>query len=172
MLFRSALGLRVEHGIVTDPSGRTSHPRVVAVGDCTVQPHPHEPGRLLGVESVNNAVEQATAAAAVLLGQVPGPRGVPWFWSNQGELKLQLAGISDGHDSHVVRGDGEDGRLSVLYYRAGRLVAADIADNPRDFNAVKDALARGCTIDPVAALDTSVPLKTLVSAVAEAAGRG
>ncbi|TQK71886.1 NAD(P)/FAD-dependent oxidoreductase [Nocardioides sp. SLBN-35] len=165
----NALGLRVEHGIVTDPSGRTSHPRVVAVGDCTVQPHPHDPGRLLGVESVNNAVEQASAAAAVLLGLDPGPRGVPWFWSNQGELKLQLAGISDGHDTQVVRGDGQDGRLTVLYYRAGRLVAADVAGNPRDFNAVKDALARGCTIDPDAAVDTAVPLKTLVSAVREPA---
>jgi 3-phenylpropionate/trans-cinnamate dioxygenase ferredoxin reductase subunit len=165
----SGLGLRVEHGIVTDPSGRTSHPRVVAAGDCTVQPHPHEPGQLLGVESVNNAVEQATAAAAVLLGRAPGPRGVPWFWSNQGQLKLQLAGISDGHDAHVVRGDGEDGRLSVLYYRAGRLVAADVAGNPRDFNAVKDALARGCTIDPDAAVDASVPLKTLITRAAQQA---
>ncbi|WP_340538830.1 NAD(P)/FAD-dependent oxidoreductase [Nocardioides sp. GXZ039] len=156
-----ALGLSVERGIVADEHGRTSHPRVVAIGDCAVQPHPHEPDRLLGVESVNNAVEQATAAASVLLGQEPAPRGVPWFWSNQGELKLQLAGISDGHDERVVRGGGE--RLTVLYYRRGRLIAADVADNPRDFNAVKSALAKGATIDPRAAIDSEVPLRSLIS---------
>lgn len=163
----TALGLAVDRGIVTDAAGRTSHPRVVAAGDCTVQPHPHEPGRLLGIESVNNAVEQAAAAAAVLLGQEPAPRGIPWFWSNQGDLKLQTAGIADGHDTVVVRGDGGadgSGRLTVLAYRAGRLVAADVAGNPRDFNAVRDALARGLSIDPDAARDARVPLKSLVTA--------
>jgi len=162
----TTLGLEDDRGIVTDAAGRTSHPRVVAAGDCTVQPHPHRPGRRLGIESVNNAVEQATAAAAVLLGQDPAPRGIPWFWSNQGDLKLQLAGISDGYDEHVVRGDSDRGagRLSVLYYRRGRLIAADVAGHPRDFNAARDALARGLTIDPIAAQDAGVPLKSLVSA--------
>ncbi|MBM7519738.1 NAD(P)/FAD-dependent oxidoreductase [Nocardioides nitrophenolicus] len=160
-----ALGLEVERGIVTDAAGRTSHPHVVAAGDCTVQPHPHLPGRGLGIESVNNAVEQASAAAAVLLDQEPAPRGVPWFWSNQGELRLQTAGIADGHDQVVVRGDGGadgTGRLTVLYYRAGRLIAADVAGNPRDFNAARDALAHGLSVDPEAARDAGVPLKSLV----------
>ncbi|MFJ9392979.1 NAD(P)/FAD-dependent oxidoreductase [Nocardioides sp. NPDC101246] len=157
-----SLDLPVERGIVTDESGRTSHPRVFAVGDCTVQPHPTVPGRLIGIESVNNAVEQATAAASAILGHEPAPRGVPWFWSNQGELKLQMAGISDGHDHHVVRGDGSDGRLSVLYYRGDRLIAADVVNNPRDFNAVRNALAKGATIDPEAATDVEVALKSLV----------
>lgn len=167
------LGLDVRHGVVTDAAGRTSHPDVVAAGDCTVQPHPHAPDRLLGIESVNNAVEQATAAAAVLLGQEPAPRGVPWFWSNQGALKLQTAGIADGHDRVVVRDGHPDGsgRLTVLSYRGGRLIAGDVAGNPRDFNAVRDALARGMTIDPEAAVDAGVPLKTLLTPVSEPAGR-
>ncbi|MBB3084666.1 NAD(P)/FAD-dependent oxidoreductase [Geodermatophilus sabuli] len=159
------LGLDVERGIVTDVAGRTSHPRVVAVGDCTVQPHPHAPDRLLGIESVNNAVEQATAAAAVLLGHEPAPRGVPWFWSNQGDLRLQLVGISDGYDELVVRrgGSAGEGRLTVLYYRWGRLIAADVAGNPRDFTAIRSALAEGRTLDPILAQDTDVPLRTLLT---------
>ncbi len=157
------LGLRCEGGIVADEFGRTDHPSVVAAGDCTVQPHPHLPGRLLGLESVNNAVEQGRSAGRVAAGVDPGRRGTPWFWSTQGELKIQIAGVSDGHDDLVVRRTG--GRLTVLYYREGVLIAADTVSNPRDHNAVKRALGDGHTIDRAAAADCERPLKSLVAPV-------
>ncbi|AYA23295.1 Pyridine nucleotide-disulphide oxidoreductase [Rhodococcus rhodochrous J3] len=157
------LGLRCEGGIVTDEHGRTDHPAVVAAGDCTVQPHPHLAGRLLGLESVNNAAEQGRAAGRIAAGTDPGPRGVPWFWSNQGDLRIQIVGVSDGHDDLVVR-RSED-RITVLYYRDGVLIAADTVDNPRDHNAAKRALANGQTIDREAAADIEVPLKSLVRPV-------
>lgn len=158
------LGLRIERGVVTDAAGRTSHARVLAVGDCSAQPHPHRARGVFTYESVNNAQEQAKAAAAVIVGKEPAPRGVPWFWSTQGDLKLQMAGVSDGYDHHVVRGDGGDGRLTVLYYRQERLIAGDVANNPRDFNAIKRALAKGARIAPDAAQQVDVALKTLLEA--------
>ena len=86
---------------------------------------------------------------------------MPWFWSNQGALKIQIAGVSDGHDRYVVRRHGAD-RLTVLYYRDGVLIAGDTVNDPREHMAVKRALAQRFTIDPKAAQDTSAPLKSLV----------
>ncbi|MEH1017719.1 FAD-dependent oxidoreductase [Micromonospora sp. CPCC 206060] len=153
-------GLSCRNGIVVDNAGQTTHRRVVAAGDCTVQPHPHLAGELLRIESVNNAVEQAKSAAHTLLGLKPPSRGVPWFWSDQGNIKIQMAGISHGHDEWVVR--AEPGRLTVLYFRRGRLIAADVANNPRDFMAVKRALGDGLTIEPAHATDRKTPLKELL----------
>lgn len=158
----TTLGLQVERGVVTDETGRTEHPRVVAVGDCAAQPHPHHPGGLLTLESVNNAQDQARTAARALIGLDPGPRGVPWFWSNQGTLKLQMAGISDGHDEYVVRDKPGGGGLTILYYRQGGLIAGDTVDAPRDFNAIKNALAKRGNIDPLAAQAPDVSLKSLL----------
>lgn len=155
------MGVRCGPGIVVDGDARTSDRYVVAAGDCTLQPHPHRPGELLAVESVNNAVEQGRIAAHTLLDREPPPRGVPWFWSNQGALKIQIAGVSDGHDRYVVRRHGAD-RLTVLYYRDGVLIAGDTVNDPREHMAVKRALAQRFTIDPKAAQDTSAPLKSLV----------
>ncbi|MFI2560380.1 oxidoreductase C-terminal domain-containing protein [Nocardia farcinica] len=146
------LGLRCEGGIVTDEHGRTDHPAVVAAGDCTVQPHPHLAGRLLGLESVNNAAEQGRAAGRIVAGTDLGPRGVPWFWSNQGDLRIQIVGVSDGHDDLVVR-RSED-RITVLYYRDGVLIAADTVDNPRDHNAA-NALSRTARPSTARPLPTS-----------------
>jgi len=151
------LGVDCRRGMVVDASGRTTHPRIFAVGDCTVQPHPHLDGELLALESVNNAVEQGRAAAHALLGLEPPARGVPWFWSDQGAMKIQIAGISHGYDDYVVR--SVDGRLTVLYYRAGRLIAGEAVDIPRDFLVVRRALAEGKTVDRERAEDLSFALK-------------
>ncbi|MDQ0379487.1 NAD(P)/FAD-dependent oxidoreductase [Amycolatopsis thermophila] len=154
------LGLEVRRGIVVDAACRTSHPRVWAVGDCTVQPHPHLPGELIGVESVQNANDQARAAAAALAGIEPPRPPVPWFWSDQRDLKVQIAGISDGYDQYVVRGTSEP---TVLYYRDGALIAAEAVNRPKDFLAAKRALAKGQTIAPEAAADPATPLKELIT---------
>ena len=155
------LGLDVDGGIVVDEACRTSDGRTVAAGDCAVMPNPYPlgVGGRIRLESVNNAFEQAKVAAATLLGQDAGYSGVPWFWSDQADIKLQIAGLSTGYDSVVVRGDPESEKFGVLYYRGGQLIAADCINHPAEFMAIRHALARGATIPPADAADTGIPLK-------------
>ncbi|GAA1635077.1 NAD(P)/FAD-dependent oxidoreductase [Georgenia ruanii] len=158
------MGLAVDNGIVVDRYARASDGATVAVGDCANLPNPvpgAPAGERLRLESVNNAVEQAKVAAYSLVGRREEYAGIPWFWSNQGDLKLQIAGLSLGHDATVVRRDDARGKFSVLYYRAGRLIAADCVNHPLDFMAVKNALAQGTTIPADLAADAAVPLKGL-----------
>lgn len=164
------LGLAVDDGIVVDEQALCSDGVTVAVGDCANLPNPvpgAAPGDRVRFESVNNAVEQAKVAAYAITGRREEYAGIPWFWSNQGALKLQIAGLSRGHDRVVVR-DGEGTRWSALYYRGGRLIAADCIDHPLDFMAVKAALAKGGHIDPDAAADPATPLKQLTRLPANA----
>jgi 3-phenylpropionate/trans-cinnamate dioxygenase ferredoxin reductase subunit len=158
------LGLECDRGIVVDAFARTSEPSVVAAGDCTVRPHPLTGQGRMRLESVQNAVAQAQVAAATLLGRLEEAPAVPWFWSFQGDLKLQIAGLSEGYDDLVVRGEVADESFSVLYYRQGRLLAVDAVGRPADYMAVRRALAQGATIDPRRAVDADVPLKALITA--------
>jgi 3-phenylpropionate/trans-cinnamate dioxygenase ferredoxin reductase subunit len=158
------LGLEVDGGIVVDARARTSDPSVVAAGDCTVLPHPLTGVGRVRLESVQSAVAQAQIAAATLLGQEVETRSVPWFWSYQGDLKLQIAGLSAGYDEHVVRGDPDSERFSVLYYRQGQLLAVDAVNNPVDYMVVRKALTSGATIDAARAADPGTPLKSLLRA--------
>lgn len=158
------LGLEVAGGIVVDEACRTSDGRTVAAGDCAIMPNPYPAGvgGMVRIESVNNALEQAKVAAATLLGRDAAYVSVPWFWSDQADLKLQIAGLSTGYDDVVVRGDPDAEKFAVLYYRNGRLIAADCVNQPAEFLAIKQALAKGKTIPPLAAVDTGVPLKQSV----------
>lgn len=156
------LGLDCDGGIVVDRLARTSNRNVVAAGDCTVQPHPLTGTGRVRIESVQNAVSQAKAAAASLAGRREPNDAVPWFWSDQYELKLQIAGLSTGHDHHVVRGDIDAESFSVLYYREDRLIAVDAVNAPGDYMAVRKALTQGATITAAAAADSSVPLRELI----------
>jgi 3-phenylpropionate/trans-cinnamate dioxygenase ferredoxin reductase subunit len=166
------LGLACDGGILVDAQARTSSPYVVAAGDCTVQPHPLTGEGRLRIESVQNAVAQAGTAAATLLGREPAAPAVPWFWSHQGDLKLQIAGLSAGHDGTVPRGDpATTERFSVLYYRHGRLLAIDAVNSPADYMVVRKVLARGGTIPPELAAEAATPLKDL-AARALADGQG
>jgi 3-phenylpropionate/trans-cinnamate dioxygenase ferredoxin reductase component len=164
------IGLDCDGGVVVDAAARTSHPCVVAAGDCTVQPHPLTGLGRVRLESVPNAVAQAKAAAATLLGRPAGKPAVPWFWSDQADLKLQIAGLSTGYDQVVVRGDPETERFSVVYYGGGRLLAADAVNQPADYVAVRKALSTGATIPADLAADESAPLKSLITTEAELAG--
>jgi 3-phenylpropionate/trans-cinnamate dioxygenase ferredoxin reductase subunit len=157
------LGLACDGGIVVDSYARTSEPSVVAAGDCTVLPHPLTGVGLVRLESVQNAVAQARIAASTLYGTPEETRTVPWFWSDQHDLKLQIAGLSSGYDDLVVRGEPDSERFSVIYYRAGRLLAVDAVNRPVDYMAVRKALAQGASIDPHRAADTGVPLKSLIA---------
>ncbi|MEX2291594.1 MAG: FAD-dependent oxidoreductase [Mycobacteriales bacterium] len=158
------LGLACDGGIVVDAAARTSDPAVVAAGDCTVQPHPLTGVGRVRLESVQNAVAQAGIAAASLLGRDVETRTVPWFWSYQGDLKLQIAGLSTGYDQCVVRGEPDSERFSCLYYRGGELLAVDAVNNPIDYMVVRKALTSGASIPAADAADAAVPLKSLVVA--------
>ena len=157
------IGLECDGGIVVDAAARTSAPDVVAAGDCTVRPHPLTGVGRVRLESVPGAVAQASAAAATLLGRPAETRTVPWFWSNQGDLRLQIAGISAGSDRHDVRGDPATGSFAVLHYRAGELVAVDAVNSPADYLVVRKALATGRTLPADRAADPGVPLKSLLA---------
>lgn len=157
------LGLELANGaIVVDEYARTSDPRVVAAGDAVLMPHPLGGDLSVRLESVQNAVDQAKVAAATLLGILEPYRAVPWFWSDQADLKLQIAGLSTGFDQTVVRGNPDDEHFSVLYYREGRLIAIDSINDAPDYMAVRRALGQGATIPAELASDVSTPLKTLV----------
>jgi 3-phenylpropionate/trans-cinnamate dioxygenase ferredoxin reductase component len=153
------LGLACAGGIVVDACARTSDPAIVAAGDCAVTPHPAaSDGTLVRFESYGHATDHAKVAAATLAG-VPAPYdAVPWFWSDQGPLKLQIAGLAGGFDQTVLRGDPAAERFSVLYYRGGRLLAVHAVNSPRDYLAVRRALAAGQDIPPELAADTGQPL--------------
>ncbi|MDD0857805.1 oxidoreductase C-terminal domain-containing protein [Arthrobacter alpinus] len=112
---------------------------------------------------MNNAIEHAKVAAYSLVGRREDYAGIPWFWSNQADLKLQIAGLSLGYDQTLVRRDDERGKFSVLYYRAGHIIAADCVNTPLDFMAVKNALAKGQNIPADAASDATVPLKSITT---------
>jgi 3-phenylpropionate/trans-cinnamate dioxygenase ferredoxin reductase subunit len=156
------LGLDCDRGIIVDNGARTSNPAIVAAGDCTIQPHPLYPAEKIRLESVQNAVDQAKVAASSLLGEPRPTPAVPWFWSDQGDLKLQIAGLSNGYDDFLVRGEPDTEHFAVLYYRDGRLIAADAVNSPHDFMAAKRALTMGSTIDRSRATNTDLPLKTLI----------
>jgi 3-phenylpropionate/trans-cinnamate dioxygenase ferredoxin reductase subunit len=160
------IGLEVAGGIVVDSCARTSNRAVVAAGDCTTLPHPLTGEGRLRIESVQNAIAQAQAAAASLVGRPSATRAVPWFWSDQGDLKLQIAGLSHGYDQAVVRGTPESERFSVLYYAAGQLIAVDAVNAPRDYMTVRKVLGEGGTLPAGLAADASVPLKDLITAAA------
>ena len=159
------LGLEVDNGIVVDSCARTSNLAVVAAGDCTTLPHPLTGEGRLRIESVQNAIAQAQAAAASLLGRPAAARAVPWFWSDQADLKLQIAGLSHGYDQVVVRGAPLSERFSVLYYAADKLIAVDAINTPRDYMVARKVLGEGGTLPADRAADASVPLKELLAGV-------
>ncbi|MFG2562169.1 NAD(P)/FAD-dependent oxidoreductase [Streptomyces sp. NPDC048496] len=159
-----SIGLVCDNGVRVDACARASDGVTVAVGDCANLPNP-VPGAPEGdrvrFESVNNAIEQAKVAAYAITGRQEEYAGIPWFWSNQGEIKLQIAGLSTGHDRTLIRTDAERGRHSVLYYRGDRVIAADCVNHPMDFMAVRNALGKGLSIPFGAATDPSMPLKSV-----------
>ncbi|MDZ5445026.1 FAD-dependent oxidoreductase [Micromonospora sp. 4G57] len=156
------LGLRCDGGIVVDEYARTSESAVVAAGDCTAAPDPLTGEGRMRLESVPNAVAQARAAAATLVGRQQPYTDVPWFWSDQYDLKLQIAGVPIGYDQLVVRGDPDGESFSVLYYRGGRLLAINAVNNTRDYLTVRKALASGMSIPAEGAAASDVPLKELL----------
>jgi len=155
-----AAGLRCDNGVWVDEQCRTSDPAVYAAGDCTNHPSVRY-RRRVRLESVDNAVEQARTAAANICGRQARHESVPWFWSDQYDVKLQIAGLSEGCDQTVLRGDPGSGSFALYYLAAGELIAVDAVNSMRDFMNGKKWIAEHKRPDPVRLADPTVDLKTI-----------
>ena len=156
-----AAGIDCDNGILVDECCRTSAADVFAAGDCTNHPNPLL-GRRLRLESVPNAMEQARVAAANMCGGDKTYASIPWFWSDQYDLKLQMVGFSADADAEVVRGDVAENRFAVFYLKQGRLVAADAVNCPKEFMICKQLIGR--EVSPAVLADPDAELKDLLKA--------
>jgi 3-phenylpropionate/trans-cinnamate dioxygenase ferredoxin reductase subunit len=154
-------GLGVGNGILVDDFMLTTAPNVVAIGDC-VSFHHWELDRQVRLESVQNAVDQGKTAAATLLDTREAYRAVPWFWSDQGDVKLQMVGLSMNATASVVRGKPDNDAFSVFHYQGDRLVAIDSVNRAADHMVGRRMLAAGMNLPPEQAADESVDLKALL----------
>jgi len=153
-----AAGLECSNGIVVDEQCCTSDPNIYAAGDCTNHPSPHF-GRRLRLESVDHAFEQATAAALNMLGIPTRHDKVPWFWSDQYDLKMIIVGICHGHDTVVIRGSPAARSFSACYLRGGELVAVDTVNHPKDQMAARKLIAAHARPDPAKLAQPGIALK-------------
>ena len=143
----SAAGLSVDNGIVIDDQARTSDPDIVAAGDCTSHTMARY-GSRIRLESVSSAGEQAKIAAATICGKHRSIAALPWFWSDQYDLKLQIAGLNAGYDEVLLSGDpSRDRDFSCFYFHDSQLIAADCVNRPRDFMSSKRAISQQLRVD-------------------------
>lgn len=157
----TACGLAIDDGIVVDDFARTEIDNIFAAGDCTSHPSAYA-GRNIRLESVHNAIEQAKTAASVFLGEKLAYAQVPWFWSDQYDIKLQIAGLSGDHDNVVLRGDPDSGHFAACYLRNGLLSAVDAINSPRDFIGGKKLIEARSRVDTNRLADASIHLADLV----------
>jgi 3-phenylpropionate/trans-cinnamate dioxygenase ferredoxin reductase subunit len=155
-----AAGIACERGIVVDGCSRTSDDAVVAAGDCTARRLAD--GTLLRLESVQNAIEQGKSAAAALIGRERPFTAAPWFWSDQYDVRLQMAGLSAGHDQIVVRGAPAERKFSVFYFRGERLIAVDTVNRAPDHIAARKLLDAGRSPTFAQAQDEGFALASLL----------
>jgi 3-phenylpropionate/trans-cinnamate dioxygenase ferredoxin reductase subunit len=151
-------GLCVENGIVVDEYLTTDDPSIFAIGDCANFPTPFSSGRVR-LESVQNAVDQGRCVAAHIAGRPERYQKVPWFWSDQGDLKLQIAGITVGHDKVVTRGRPADGHFSIFCYRGERLIGVESVNRPADHVVARRLLASEPALSPEQAADENYDLR-------------
>jgi 3-phenylpropionate/trans-cinnamate dioxygenase ferredoxin reductase subunit len=154
----SAAGLSTDNGIVVDRYLATDDPAIFAIGDCANFPTPFASGRVR-LESVQNAVDQARCVAARIAGRTEPYEKVPWFWSDQRDLKLQIAGITTGHDHSVIRGDPASGRFSVFCFSGDRLIGVESVNRPADHAVARRLLAGQPRLSPEQAADEAHDLR-------------
>jgi 3-phenylpropionate/trans-cinnamate dioxygenase ferredoxin reductase subunit len=152
-------GLEIDNGIRTDEQGRTSDPNIWAAGDCAS--FPYKGGRLR-LESVGNAIDHAELVAENMLGAANNYEAKPWFWSDQYDVKLQIAGLNTGYD-RIVERKGDGGSRSIWYYKGDRLLAVDAINDPRAYMIGKRIIEVGQTIAPEIAADSSTDIKSLLT---------
>lgn len=155
----AAAGLGIDNGIATDALAKTSDPNIFAAGDCASFPWQ---GRRIRLESVQNANDQAEIAAANMLGQETLYDPVPWFWSDQYEVKLQIAGLNHGYDRVIPRPGAREGASSLWYYRGSQFLAVDAFNDPTAYMVARRLLAARKSPDPEQISNPDVALKTLM----------
>jgi 3-phenylpropionate/trans-cinnamate dioxygenase ferredoxin reductase component len=159
-------GLKVDDGIVVDEASRTGDPDIYAIGDCAMHAHHGFLRRKIRLESVPNALEQARVAAASIMGRPIPAAAAPWFWSDQYDLKLQMAGVSDGYEELAIRGSMEASSFIAFYLKEGRVIAADSVNRLGEFMAAKRIVGARMEIAPARLADESAPLKSLLQPAA------
>ena len=159
-----AAGAQGSDGVDVDEHCRTSLADIYAVGDCAAHVSRFAGGARVRIESVQNATDQAAAAARHISGQPAPYDAVPWFWSNQYDLRLQTVGLSTGYDRMIVRGDVASRSFSVIYLKQGRVIALDCVNATRDYVQGRKLVEAGFQGEPDALADTARPLKTLMTA--------
>ena len=155
-------GAKGGNGVEVDDLCRTSLPNVYAIGDCAAHANAYADDAVIRLESVQNANDQGTVVAKALTGNPVPYKAVPWFWSNQYDLRLQTVGLSIGHDSTVTRGDPAARSFSVIYLKAGRVIALDCVNAVKDYVQGKKLVETGAVIAPERLADSSVLLKEMV----------
>lgn len=158
-----AAGAAGGNGVDVDEFCRTSLPDVYAIGDCAAFACPFADGTVMRVESVQNANDMGTCVAKHITGDGVPYHALPWFWSNQYDLRLQTAGLSVGYDQTVLRGDPATRAFSVIYLKAGRVIALDCVNVVKDYVQGRKLVEAGVSIDPAKLADTSIPLKDMVA---------
>ena len=154
-----AAGIEIENGIKTDASGRTSDPTIWAAGDCASFPYR---GTRIRLESVPNAIDQAEVVARNMMGEDVEYVAKPWFWSDQYDVKLQIAGLNSGYDNVVTRPGEKDGSVSFWYYQGDTLLAVDAMNDPRAYMVGKRLIEGGKSPNRAAVADTNIELKSLM----------
>ncbi|MGI9375285.1 MAG: NAD(P)/FAD-dependent oxidoreductase [Tsuneonella suprasediminis] len=157
-----AAGAAGANGVDVDEHCRTSLEDIYAIGDCAAHANPFADGAVIRLESVQNANDMATTAARDIMGEPVPYNALPWFWSNQYDLKLQTAGLSLGHDATVLRGDPADRKFSVIYLKDGRVIALDCVNSTKDYVQGRKLVEARVSPDPAALADPEIALKELV----------
>ena len=156
-------GLACDNGVVVDESARTSDPAIYAIGDVTHRPVPVHGGRMHRLESVPNALEQAKQAAAAIVGRpAPAPE-VPWFWSDQYDVKLQIAGLPFDADHQIVRGDPEGGAFAVFHLKGDVIVCVEAVNAPAEFMGGRQLIAKATPVDAAKLADVAVSMKAVAA---------
>lgn len=157
-----AAGIACANGIIVDEQMRTSVPNIFAIGDCAAHENDYAGKTRIRLESIQNANDQARVVAQVLSGADSRYHSVPWFWSDQGDIRLQMVGLSIGRTDCVTRGDPAQGRFSVFHYRGDTLIAVDSINQPMDHINSRKLLSNGISPDKALIADPTTDLKQLL----------
>jgi 3-phenylpropionate/trans-cinnamate dioxygenase ferredoxin reductase subunit len=159
----ASCNLKVRNGIVVDANLSTADPRISAVGDCAAHPNPYSPDGVVRLESVQNATDQARCVATRIVGKSLPYSAVPWFWSDQGALKLQIAGLTTGYDETAIRGDPSGTSCAVFCFRDGRLLGVETVNRPADHMVARRLVGARVALSPAQAADETIDLKELIA---------
>ncbi|MBT5891648.1 MAG: FAD-dependent oxidoreductase [Chromatiales bacterium] len=158
-----AAGLTIDNGIAVDEFCRTEDPSILSAGDCTSHPN-RLLGRRLRLESVHNALEQAKTVACTICGEPVEYAQIPWFWSDQYDIKLQIVGLSEGYDTVILRGEPASKHFAAFYLKGNKLLSVDAINSAREFMLAKKLLAKGAELDVEQLKDMSIPFKDIATA--------